>query len=121
MNYLAVLVAAISSFMLGGLWYSPALFGRAWNAENGGEKPPGHPAKVFGIRNRGALKPGYHADLLLFDPTTVNRGAKQRVFDLPGGHPRLTTPAIGVHGVWVNGVKPGGGRRPGKLLREFDA
>ncbi len=81
----------------------------------------GHPAQVFGIRGRGALKPGYHADLLLFDPTTVNRGAKQRVFDLPGGHPRLTTPAIGVHGVWVNGVKPGGGRRPGKLMREFDA
>jgi N-acyl-D-amino-acid deacylase len=51
----------------------------------------------------------------------VNRGAKQRVFDLPGGHPRLTTPAIGVHGVWVNGVKLGGGQRPGKLLREFDA
>jgi hypothetical protein len=49
MNYLAVLVAAVSSFMLGGLWYSPALFGRAWNTENGGEKPPGHPAKVFGV------------------------------------------------------------------------
>ena len=49
MNYLAVIVAAVSSFMLGGLWYSPALFGKAWNAENGGEKPPGHPAKVFGV------------------------------------------------------------------------
>ncbi|MES2149614.1 MAG: DUF1761 domain-containing protein [Pseudomonadota bacterium] len=49
MNILAVLVAAVSSFLLGGLWYSPALFGRAWNVENGGEKPPGHPAKVFGI------------------------------------------------------------------------
>lgn len=49
MNVWAVLVAAISSFMLGGLWYSPALFGSAWNAENGGVPPPGHPAKVFGI------------------------------------------------------------------------
>ena len=27
----------------------PALFGRVWNAENGGEKQAGHPAKVFGI------------------------------------------------------------------------
>jgi N-acyl-D-amino-acid deacylase len=81
-----------------------------------------HPAQVFGIRGRGALKPGYHADLLLFDPTTVNRGAKQRVFDLPGGHPRLTTPPVGVHGVWVNGSKPGPeGARPGRLLREFAA
>lgn len=49
MNYFAVLLAAVSSFMLGGLWYSPMLFGRAWNAENGGEKPAGHSAKVFGI------------------------------------------------------------------------
>jgi hypothetical protein len=49
MNIWAVILAAVSSFFLGGLWYSPVLFGRAWNAENGGEKPPGHPAKVFGI------------------------------------------------------------------------
>ncbi|MHA4867607.1 DUF1761 domain-containing protein [Duganella sp. PWIR1] len=49
MNIGAVLLAAVSSFILGGLWYSPALFGRTWNHENGGEKPPGHPAKVFGI------------------------------------------------------------------------
>ncbi|MET0718837.1 MAG: DUF1761 domain-containing protein [Pseudoxanthomonas sp.] len=49
MNILAVLVAAVSSFLLGGLWYSPALFGRIWNAENGGVKQTGHPAKVFGV------------------------------------------------------------------------
>ena len=57
------------------------------------------PAQLFGIRGRGVLKPGYAADLMLFDPATVGRGAKRRVFDLPGGHPRLTTPALGVHGV----------------------
>ena len=49
MNIWPVLVAAISSFMLGGLWYSPVLFGNVWNAENGGVPHPGHPAKVFGI------------------------------------------------------------------------
>lgn len=48
-NYWAVLVAAVSSFMLGGLWYSPALFGKVWNAENGGVGQTGHPAKVFGV------------------------------------------------------------------------
>lgn len=86
------------------------------------------PARVFGIRERGLLRPGYWADLLLFDPATVDRGPKSRVFDLPGGHPRLTTPAVGVHGVWVNGARiaDGGGlcapaRLPGRLLREFDA
>lgn len=33
-NYLAVLVAAISTFILGGLWYSPMLFGKAWMRAN---------------------------------------------------------------------------------------
>jgi N-acyl-D-amino-acid deacylase len=88
----------------------------------------GLPARVFGLRARGALKPGYAADLLLFDPATVNRGPKQRLHDLPGGAARLVTPAIGVHGVWVNGMRVTDARgalqpqsRPGRLLREFTA
>lgn len=44
-----MLLAAVSSFMLGGLWYSPVLFGHAWNAQNGGVQSAGHPAKVFGV------------------------------------------------------------------------
>lgn len=34
-NVWAVLVAAVSGFVLGGLWYSPMLFGRAWQREAG--------------------------------------------------------------------------------------
>ena len=49
------------------------------------------------------IREGLAADLLLFEPATVGRGPKRRVFDLPGGAPRLTTDAVGVHGVWVNG------------------
>ncbi|MGD9952234.1 MAG: amidohydrolase family protein [Burkholderiales bacterium] len=78
------------------------------------------PAALFGIRGRGALLPGYAADLLLFDPKSVGRGPKQRLFDLPGGHPRLTTPPVGVHGVWVNGVRDLAAL-PGRVLRDFDA
>jgi len=44
-----VLLAAVSSFLVGGLWYSPMLFGRAWTTENGGPQTSGHPARVFGI------------------------------------------------------------------------
>jgi N-acyl-D-aspartate/D-glutamate deacylase len=62
-------------------------------------------ALLFGMPHRGLLREGYGADLLLFDPKTVGRGPKRRVFDLPGGAPRLTTDALGVHGVWVNGVQ----------------
>ena len=86
----------------------------------------GHPASIYGIRERGALRARYHADLLLFDPHTVNRGPNRRVFDLPAEQPRLTADAIGVHGVWVNGeriVDQNGLRKserlPGRLLREF--
>jgi hypothetical protein len=50
-NPWAVLVAAASSFALGGLWYSPVLFDRLWNRENGSQenKQQGHPARVFGV------------------------------------------------------------------------
>ena len=33
-NYFAVLAAAVSTFVLGGLWYSPLLFGKAWMRAN---------------------------------------------------------------------------------------
>lgn len=60
-------------------------------------------AQLFGLPGRGLLREGHAADLLLFDPATVGRGRSHRVFDLPGGAPRLHTDAVGVHGVWVNG------------------
>jgi N-acyl-D-amino-acid deacylase len=84
------------------------------------------PADLFGIRDRGRLAPGQWADLLLFDPARVGRGKPQRVFDLPAGASRLTTPGIGVHGVWVNGQRVAdsggvvaGAPRAGRVLREF--
>jgi len=35
LNWLAVGAAALSTFLLGGIWYSPVLFGRAWQRETG--------------------------------------------------------------------------------------
>jgi hypothetical protein len=35
LNIWAVFVAALSTFLIGGLWYSPAVFGKAWMKENG--------------------------------------------------------------------------------------
>ena len=84
-----------------------------------------HSASVYGIKERGWLKAGYAADLLLFDPLTVGRGPKRRVNDLPGGAGRLHTDAVGVHGVWVNGEQVANQQgamshtKPGRLLREF--
>lgn len=45
-NLWAVLVAAVSAFVLGGLWYGP-LFGKAWMRESGVEPNKGNPALVF--------------------------------------------------------------------------
>jgi N-acyl-D-aspartate/D-glutamate deacylase len=75
------------------------------------------PAGVFGISGRGSLKEGNFADLVLFDPATVGRGPKRRVFDLPGGAARLTSDALGVHGVWVNGVRVADAKGPLPLAR----
>jgi Protein of unknown function (DUF1761) len=50
-NWLAVLVAGVSSFVLGGVWYSPALFGRAWMNENKmtvEDVKKGNAAKIYG-------------------------------------------------------------------------
>jgi len=49
MDIPAIFLAAASSFMVGGLWYSPMMFGKTWNAENGGPAGTGHPGKVFGV------------------------------------------------------------------------
>lgn len=52
LNYLAILLSAISTFLIGGLWYSPALFGKAWMKENGFKEEDMKDAnmvKIFGL------------------------------------------------------------------------
>ncbi|HEX2616870.1 MAG TPA: DUF1761 domain-containing protein [Flavobacteriales bacterium] len=54
-NHLAILVCAVSIFLLGAPWYSPALFGKAWARASGVPLDPKerkgskHPARVFGV------------------------------------------------------------------------
>jgi N-acyl-D-amino-acid deacylase len=85
-------------------------------------------AETYGIRERGTLKQGYFADLMMFDRHNVGRGKKERVFDLPAGASRLVRDSTGLNGVWVNGTRVvdesgvmRSSARPGKLLREFNA
>lgn len=50
-NWLAVLVAGISAFVIGGVWYSPALFGKAWMKDSNlseTEIQQGNKGKIFG-------------------------------------------------------------------------
>jgi N-acyl-D-aspartate/D-glutamate deacylase len=80
------------------------------------------PAQLFGLRDRGTLREGNHADIVVFDPETVATGEVELVDDLPGGTSRLYADAIGVPHVFVNGshiVARGEptGARPGTVLR----
>jgi hypothetical protein len=50
-SWLAVLAAAVSSFVVGGLWYSPVLFASAWQHEAGlsdEQLKAGNPARIYG-------------------------------------------------------------------------
>jgi hypothetical protein len=51
-NWIAVVVAAFGSFLLGGLWYSPVMFGKAWQRETGltdEQLKKGNMARIFGL------------------------------------------------------------------------
>ena len=81
------------------------------------------PAAMFGLRDRGLVREGFHADLFLFDPETVDTGEVELIDDLPGGTSRLFADASGVHRVIVNGTTvvadgtPVADARPGTVLR----
>lgn len=63
------------------------------------------PAQLFGLRERGRIQEGFHADLVLFDPERIDAGPATLVHDLPGDSPRLDSKAIGIVSVRVNGVE----------------
>lgn len=52
LNYWAILISALSTFVIGGVWYAPFAFGKAWMKENGfSEKDMkgGNMSKIFGV------------------------------------------------------------------------
>ena len=60
-------------------------------------------AAIWGIPERGRLEPGYVADITIFDPETVDRGAEKFVQDVPGDGSRYVRDSHGVDAVIVSG------------------
>lgn len=93
--------------------------------EEGVRRLTSDPARKYRIAGRGEIRAGYGADFVLFDPRKVGLSPLERVADLPGGGTRMIRRPVGVHGVWVNGVRVHDGRSyaqlaqgPGKVLRQ---
>jgi len=79
-------------------------------------------ASTFGLYDRGLLRPGMAADIVIFDPDTVKCGPEMVVHDFPVGGWRIKEPAEGVSHTIVNGevLLEGGkhtGALPGRVLR----
>jgi N-acyl-D-aspartate/D-glutamate deacylase len=89
-------------------------------------KLSGLQADIFNFTDRGYLKPGYAADIVVFDPATVAPGPVRRVQDFPAGAERLTADQpSGMRDVFVNGraiqrdgvlLQDAVDARPGKML-----
>jgi N-acyl-D-amino-acid deacylase len=79
-------------------------------------------ASAFGIHDRGLLRPGLAADMVVFDPATVNAGKEEVLRDLPNDGWRIRVLAEGIHYTIVNGevlLERGEhtGATPGRVLR----
>ena len=79
-------------------------------------------ASALGIYDRGLLRPGMAADIVIFDPDTVRPLPETIVHDFPAGGWRMKEPAAGIHMTIVNGqvlMEDGShtGALPGRVLR----
>ena len=74
-NWLAILVAGISSFVVGGIWYSPGLFGKAWMKDNNFTEESikkGNKGKIFGFTFIFSLLMAANLGMFLNDPTKID-------------------------------------------------
>jgi N-acyl-D-amino-acid deacylase len=71
--------------------------------EHAVKKITGDTARIWNLPNRGMLRPGQAADVVVFDPEQIARGAELPARDMPEGGMRYVRSATGVDAVVVNG------------------
>jgi len=76
---------------------------KALTLEQAVKKVTSDTAAIWGIPERGLLQPGYVADIVVFDPQTIDRGEEDYVGDVPGDGFRYVRPSSGVEAVFVGG------------------
>ena len=76
---------------------------QAMSLERAVQRLTSEPAQFFGLHDRGVIAQGKAADLVIFDPKTVDSGEKLLLNDLPGGERRFVQQAKGIQHVIVNG------------------
>lgn len=77
-NLLAIGAAALSSFVLGGLWYSPVLFGKAWMRATGITEESAkqqNRVKVFGLAFIASLIIAFNLAMFLGNDSSLGTGA----------------------------------------------
>ena len=82
----------------------------------------GYPAQAAGLRDRGVLREGAPADVIVYDYERLDSGPQERLWDYPAGEMRLVQKATGYERIIVNGVTTFvdgecTDETPGKLLR----
>src|SRR5579871_3109133 len=75
----------------------------AMTLEEAVKKITSETAEIWRLKDRGALKQGFAADIVVFDPDSIDRGEEHPVFDMPGDGMRYVRGSIGVDTVVVNG------------------
>jgi hypothetical protein len=71
LNVWAILAAAASAFLVGGLWYSPMLLGKAWERANGFTESPKASPRVFVFSFLFCLVMAVNLAFFLNDPKTT--------------------------------------------------
>ena len=113
--------AGVPTFMLTH-WSRDRTMGRKFPIEYMVKKQTFDTANLYGMHDRGLVKPGLRADLNVIDFDRLGFGKPRMIHDLPAGGPRLMQKGVGyvhtmVAGITVQADGTDTGARPGRLIR----